>query len=52
MLSSGYLIALAADANWRAAALTILAVGAVLRWKINPLWWILAGALAGLMGMV
>lgn len=52
VLSSGWLIALAADADWRAALLTALTVGAVLRWKINPLWWILAGALAGLAGLV
>ena len=52
VVASGYLLARAADADWRAAALTVTTAAIVLGWRGNPLWLIGAGALAGLLGVV
>ena len=52
VLSGGWLIASAAGFPLRSSLLTVLTVIAVLRVKCNPLWWIAAGALLGLAGIV
>jgi hypothetical protein len=38
--------------DWRAAVVTLLATAVVLRTKINPVWVIVAGAAAGVAGLV
>ena len=52
VLSSGFLIARAADADWRSALLTAASVLLTLRWRRNPLWLIAGGAACGLFGLV
>lgn len=52
VLSSGWLIAIATGASLRSGLLTLATVIAVLRVQCNPLWWIAAGALLGLTGIV
>ena len=51
-LSSGWILAHTADHDWRGALLTLLTVALMLRTRLNPLWLILAGALAGMAGML
>jgi len=46
-LSSGLILSRSADDNWRGVVLTLLTVVLMLRTRLNPLWIILAGAIAG-----
>jgi chromate transporter len=52
VLASGYLITRGSNDGWVAYALTAATVAAVLGTRLNPLWLIGAGALAGLLGVV
>jgi len=51
-LSSGWILAHSADHDWRGALLTLLTVGLMLRTRLNPMWLILAGAIAGMAGVL
>jgi len=51
-LSSGWILARSADQDWRGAALTLLTVALMLRTKLNPVWLIAGGAIAGIAGIV
>lgn len=51
-LSSGWILAHSADHDWRGALLTLLTVALMLRTKLNPVWMILAGAIAGMSGIL
>jgi chromate transporter len=51
-LSSGWILAQSADHSWRTALLTLLTVGLMLRTKLNPVWLIAAGAIAGIGGIL
>lgn len=51
-LSSGWILALSADHDWRGALLTLLTVVLMLRTRLNPMWLILAGAIAGMAGLL
>jgi chromate transporter len=48
-LMTGVTIKLAADAmrGWPAWAIGVLALGALLKWKLNPAWAVLGGGVAG-----
>ena len=52
MLSSGWILMHSADSDWRGTALTVLTVVLVLRTKLNLIWLIVAGAIAGIAGIV
>ena len=52
VLSSGWLIMLSADADWRTFLLTAVTVPIVLSGRLHPLWLIAAGASLGLAGLV
>jgi chromate transporter len=52
MLSSGYLLTRSADHTVAAFVLTAVTAGLLLSTRVNPLWLIAAGALAGLAGLV
>ena len=51
-LSSGWILAQSADHSWRTALLTLLTMALMLRTKLNPVWLIAAGALAGVAGIL
>ena len=51
-LSSGWILAHSADHDWRGALLTLLTVVLMLRTRLNPMWLILAGAAAGMSGIL
>jgi chromate transporter len=51
-LSSGWILARSSDHSWPAAALTLLTVALVMRSRLNPVWLILAGAVAGMTGIL
>jgi chromate transporter len=51
-LSSGWILAHAADHDWRSTLLTLLTIVVMLRTKFNPVWLIAAGAIAGVIGIV
>ena len=51
-LSSGWILARSADQDWRGTLLTLLTVVLMLRTKLNPVWLIVAGAIAGITGIV
>ena len=51
-LSSGWILARSSDHDWRAGALTLLTIVLMLRTKLNPVWLILAGAIAGMTGIL
>lgn len=51
-LSSGWILAQSADHSWRTALLTLATVALMLRTKLNPVWLIAAGALAGIAGIL
>ena len=51
-LSSGWILAQSADHSWRTALLTLATVALMLRTRLNPLWLIAAGAVAGITGIV
>lgn len=53
VLASSWVLALTVNHDWRGYTVTAITVLAVLRLhKLNPLWLIAAGALAGLAGLV
>lgn len=52
VLASGYLLARAADPNWAAGAVTVVTVVLALKTRWNPLWLLMGGAVAGLLGWV
>jgi chromate transporter len=51
-LSSGWILARSADQNWPGSVLTLLTVALMLRTRLNPVWLILAGAIAGMSGVI
>ena len=51
-LSSGWILAQSSDHDWRTSLLTLLTVVLMLRTRLNPMWLILAGAIAGMTGIV
>lgn len=51
-LSSGWILAQSADHSWRTALLTLLTIVLMLRTKLNPVWLIAAGAIAGIAGIL
>ncbi len=51
-LSSGWILARSSDQGWTAAMLTLLTVVLMLRTRLNPMWLILAGAVAGIIGIL
>lgn len=51
-LSSGWILAHAADRDWRSTLLTLLTIVLMLRTRLNPLWLIAAGAIAGISGVL
>lgn len=51
-LSSGWILAYSAGHDWRGALLTLLTVVLMLRTRLNPMWLILAGAIAGMTGLL
>ena len=51
-LSSGWILAHSADHDWRGVLLTLLTVVLMLRTRLNPMWLILVGALAGMAGIL
>ena len=52
VIASGTVMARAADAGWRAAAVTIAATAILLATRINPLWLLLAGGALGGLGLL
>jgi chromate transporter len=52
VIASGTVMARAADAEWRAAAVTVAAAVVMLTRRINPLWILLAGAALGGFGLL
>lgn len=51
-LASGWVLAQSADNDWRGAVLTLATVALVLRTRLNPVWLILVGAIAGMSGIL
>ncbi len=51
-LSSGWILARSADHDWKGALITLLTVALMLRTKLNPVWLIVLGAAAGMLGLV
>jgi chromate transporter len=51
-LSSGWILARSADHDWRSTLLTLMTVALMLRTRLNPVWLIAAGALAGISGII
>ena len=51
-LSSGWILAQSADQSWRTALLTLLTIALMLRTRLNPVWLIAAGAVAGISGVL
>ena len=51
-LASGWILARSGDHSWPAAALTLLTIALVMRTRLNPMWLILAGAIAGMTGIL
>jgi chromate transporter len=51
-LSSGWILAQSADHSWRTALLTLLTLALMLRTRVNPVWLIAAGAIAGVAGVL
>jgi chromate transporter len=52
VIASGAVMARTADADWRAAALTIAAALIMLGTRLNPLWTLLAGGVLGGLGLL
>jgi chromate transporter len=52
LFATGWILFRGAAADWRGAVVTLLATAVVLRTKINPIWVIVAGAAAGVAGLV
>lgn len=51
-LASGWILAQSADNDWRGVLLTLATVALMLRTKLNPVWLIAAGAVAGMAGIL
>ena len=51
-LASGWILARSNDPDWPAGALTLLTILLMLRTRLNPVWLILAGAIAGMTGIL
>ena len=51
-LATGWVLAYAAEASWRAVALSVATVLVALRTRLNPLWLIIAGAVLGAAGLL
>jgi chromate transporter len=51
-LSSGWILAHSADHDWRSTLLTLLTIALMLRTRLNPVWLIAAGAIAGITGIL
>ena len=51
-LSSGWILAHSADHDWRGGVLTLTTVVLMLRTRLNPVWLILVGAVAGMSGII
>ncbi len=51
-LSTSWIMLTTVSDDWRGAVLALLTVVLVLRTKLNPLWWIGAGAVLGMVGVV
>jgi len=51
-LSSGWILAHSADHDWRGVVLTLATVALMLRTRLNPVWLILVGAVAGMTGIL
>jgi len=51
-LASGWILAQSADQSWHTALLTLLTVAVMMRTRLNPIWLILAGAIAGIGGLL
>lgn len=52
MLATGWVLASTVDQNWRAALMTLIFVVILMRTRVHPLWLIVLGALAGMLGLV
>jgi chromate transporter len=52
VIGSGTVMARAADAGWRATAVTIAAVAIMLGTRLNPLWLLIAGGAFGGLGLL
>ena len=52
ILASGWIITLGAARGPVSIAITIATAVAMLKLSVHPLWWIVAGAIAGLLGWV
>jgi chromate transporter len=52
IIASGTVMARAADANWRAVAVTIAAAAIMLLTRLNPLWLLLVGGTLGGFGLL
>lgn len=52
VIASGAVMAHAADASWRAVAVTIAAAGIMLATRLNPLWLIFVGGALGGLGLL
>jgi len=51
-LSSGWILAHSVDHDWGSGLLTLLTIALMLRTKLNPVWLIAVGAIAGISGIV
>ena len=51
-LASGWILAQSADHGWRTALLTLVTIVLMLRTRLNPVWLIAAGAIAGIGGIL
>ena len=52
MGAASLILAVTADSSWAAGLLTLGAAAVVLTTRINPLWILIAGGLAGLAGLI
>jgi chromate transporter len=52
VIASGTVMARAADASWRAVAVTIAAVAVTLATRLSPIWMLLAGGALGGLGLL
>ena len=52
VVASGWILMIAVNHDWRGYLLTLITVVMVLRTGLNPLWFLGAGAVAGMLGFV
>jgi chromate transporter len=52
VFASGWILLPAVNADWRGYVLTLTTVGVVMRTRLNPMWLLGAGAIAGMAGWV